>query len=187
MPGQGLAHHAWYHYAGAGPASLLGMVVPIVVLLLLMLLLSAASSSGSRASALLSRRKSRGAGPSAVSRQLHPERRELASDVERDQTARVVSHAVGEGRLSFDEGERRIDAVLRSRHRHELAGLVADLPHGTAQTTDRRPSTRLRLGLLMVAATMVLAAVVVQAVIGLWVLWPLAVVVLGASALLPRR
>jgi hypothetical protein len=112
----------------------------------------------------------------------------LASDLEREETARLVSHAVGEGRLSLEEGGQRIDAVLRSRHRHELMGLVADLPYGVPATTTARPFTSapLRLGLLAVAAAVVLAAVLVQAVAGLWELWPLAVVAVGAPALLPR-
>jgi len=112
----------------------------------------------------------------------------LASDLEREEATRLVSHAVGEGRLSLEEGGRRIDAVLCSRHRHELAGLVADLPSRVPATTARPlTSTPLRPGLLAVSAAVVLTAVLVQAVVGLWELWPLAVVALGTSALLPRR
>ena len=48
------------------------------------------------------------------------------------------SRAVGEGRLSIEEGMQRIDAVLRSRHRHQLGALVADLP--THPSTAPRPS-----------------------------------------------
>jgi hypothetical protein len=112
----------------------------------------------------------------------------LASDLEREKATRLVSHAIGEGRLSLEEGEQRIDAVLRSRHRHEIDRLVADLPSaGPANAVRPFTSRPLRLGLLGVAAAVLLAAVLVQAFVGLWVLWPLAVVAFGASALLPRR
>jgi hypothetical protein len=37
------------------------------------------------------------------------------------------------------------------------------------------------------SAVVVLAAALVQAVAGLWEIWPLAVITLGVSALLPRR
>jgi hypothetical protein len=112
----------------------------------------------------------------------------LSSDRERDEAANLVSQAVGEGRLGIEEGMQRIDAVLRSRHRHEIGSLVADLP-ARASATITRPFTltQLRMGLLVVAAAVIFAAVLVQALVGLWELWPLAVVVLGWSTLLPRR
>jgi hypothetical protein len=112
----------------------------------------------------------------------------LASDRERDEAANLVSQAIGEGRLSIEEGVHRIDAVLRSRHRHEIGGLVADLPT-LASSTINRPFTltRLRVVLLVVAATVTFAAVLVQAFVGLWELWPLALVAVGGSTLLPRR
>jgi hypothetical protein len=112
----------------------------------------------------------------------------LASDLERDQTASLVSQAVAEGRLSIEEGVQRIDAVLRSRHCHELADHVADLPSPVPRTSARLfLSARQRVGFLPVAAAVVLAAVLVQAFAGLWELWPLAVVAVGASTLPVRR
>ena len=60
----------------------------------------------------------------------------LASDAEREATSRVVAHAIGEGRLSLDEGRQRIDAAYGARHRHELAELVGDLP-SVIQSSDR--------------------------------------------------
>ena len=112
----------------------------------------------------------------------------LASDLEREEAAGLVSHAVGEGRLSIEEGGQRIDAVLRARHRHELAGLVADLPlRAPAATARRFAAAPIRFALLAAAAAVVLAAVLLQALAGLWEVWPIAVVAVGASALLPRR
>jgi hypothetical protein len=76
----------------------------------------------------------------------------------------------------------RIDAVLRSRHRHELAVHVADLP-SPAPRTSTRPfiSPHQRVGLVVVAAAVVLAAVLVQALAGLWELWPLAVLTVALA------
>ena len=112
----------------------------------------------------------------------------LASDLEREQTLQTISHAVGEGRLNPDEAERRIEAVLHSRHRHELAGLVADLPQpALPQAGHGGGSSPLRAGFLGLAAVAILAAVIVQAVAGLWELWPVAVAGCGLWAARPRR
>jgi PadR family transcriptional regulator, regulatory protein PadR len=128
------------------------------------------------------------AGPSAGAGdgvQVHPV---LASDLEREQTLQAISHAVGEGRLNLGEAERRIEAVLHSRHRHELAGLVVDLPQPALSEPGKRGgSSPLRLGLLAVAAITILAAVVVQALAGLWELWPTAVAGCGLWAARLRR
>jgi len=114
--------------------------------------------------------------------------RVLASDLERDQTLQTISHAVGEGRLNLDEAEQRIEAVLHSRHRHELAGLVGDLPQpALSEPGNRWDSWPRHLGLLALAAITILAAVVVQAVAGLWEMWPVAVVGSGLWAARPRQ
>jgi hypothetical protein len=127
------------------------------------------------------------AGPSAGAGddvQVHPV---LASDLEREQTLQTISHAVGEGRLSLGEAEGRVEAVLHSRHRHELAGLVGDLPQPVLSAPGKRGDfSPLRLGLLAVAALMILAAVVVQALAG-WELWPVAVAACGLWAARVRR
>jgi PadR family transcriptional regulator, regulatory protein PadR len=108
----------------------------------------------------------------------------LASDREREQTLQTISRAVGEGRLSLGEAERRIEAVLHSRHRHELAILVGDLPPQAA-LSEPGPlggSSAARLGLVALAAMTILAAALVQAVAGLWELWPAAVAGCGLWA-----
>jgi hypothetical protein len=51
-----------------------------------------------------------------------------ASDAEREEYAAVVREAVGDGRLSLEEGEERQAKVLAARFRDELPPLVADLP-----------------------------------------------------------
>ena len=184
----GYANHPWHHYLAAGPASLLELVLPFLVIALFALLVATGRWAAVRARAQLSRRKSRAASLRAVTRRAHAVPPVLASDLERDETASRVSQAVGEGRLSIEEGVQRIDEVLRSRHRHELAVHVADLPSPAPRTTTRPfICTPLRVGFLAVAAAVVLAAVLVQTLVGLWELWPLAVVALGASTLLTRR
>ena len=123
--------------------------------------------------------------PGSPTESRHDAQPVLASDREREETTRIVSQAIGEGRLSVEEGGQRIDSVLRSRHRHELTSLVADLPPAVSASTPVI-SAALRFALLAVAANAVLAAVLVQAVAGLWELWPLRVpVALTASVLLP--
>jgi hypothetical protein len=53
-----------------------------------------------------------------------------ASDADREQTAELLRHAAGEGRLTVDELEERLNLVYETRHHSELAKLTADLvPH----------------------------------------------------------
>jgi DUF1707 SHOCT-like domain len=51
-----------------------------------------------------------------------------ASDAEREEYARAIREAVGEGRLSLDEGDERLARVYGVRYRDELRPLVTDLP-----------------------------------------------------------
>jgi Domain of unknown function (DUF1707) len=51
-----------------------------------------------------------------------------ASDAEREEYARAIREAVGEGRLSLDEGDERLARVYAVRYRDELRPLVSDLP-----------------------------------------------------------
>lgn len=116
----------------------------------------------------------------------------LASDAERDQTLGHISYAVGEGRLTFDEAEHRIGAVLHSRHRHELADLVGDLPHEPRAETKSSPwgapgLPRRHPGLVLAAATLLTLALVVQAATGIWAFWPLAAAAYGFWAADHRR
>jgi hypothetical protein len=52
----------------------------------------------------------------------------LASEADREDTARALSAAIAEGRLSHDEGIERIGNAYTARHQHQLAALTADLP-----------------------------------------------------------
>ena len=183
--------HPLHHYVAQGFPMALGPLLVLVIGLSIgrcVAILSAARRWRSRADAGRIRLKAAAACPGAITKSTHTVPPVLASDMEREEAASLISHAIGEGRLSLEEGGQRIDSVLRSRHRHQLASLVSDLPC-PAPTNPVRPVAyaALRLGLLVIAANVVLAAVLAQAVAGLWELWPLAVVTLGTSALLPRR
>jgi len=191
MPGHpgyypGLYGHGGYHYVPSGAAALLELAAPLLVLSLLFTLLMAGQWVGHQVEARRTRRR--------LAAALRQDARDaalaqpvLASDSERERILERVSQAIGEGRLSFEEGDQRIDAVLCSRHRHELERLVADLPVlAPGPRTALVPSAPLRRRLLAAAAVIVLAALVVQVVVGLWVLWPLAVGSVAAVALLPR-
>jgi hypothetical protein len=57
-----------------------------------------------------------------------PSSRVRASDAEREQYATVVREAVGEGRLTLDEGDERLAAIYAAKYRDELRPLVTDLP-----------------------------------------------------------
>ncbi len=61
-----------------------------------------------------------------------------ASDAEREEFARIVREAVGEGRLDISEGDERLAAIYAARFRDELRPIVTDLPQG--QTRDARTS-----------------------------------------------
>jgi hypothetical protein len=179
------ANHPWHHYWQGGAASVLELVLPFLVIALFALLVAGGRWGANQAKALLVRRKARCASPRAVMLEAHSGPPVLASDRERDEAANLVSQAIGEGRLSIEEGVQRIDAVLCSRHRHEIGSLVADLP--TRALTRPLTFTQPRRGLLVAATAVIFAAVLFQALVGLWELWPLAVVALGGSTLLPRR
>jgi hypothetical protein len=51
-----------------------------------------------------------------------------ASDAEREEVAEQLRTAMGEGRLTLDEGEQRLVAAYAATHRDELPALTADLP-----------------------------------------------------------
>lgn len=54
-----------------------------------------------------------------------------ASDADREHVAEVLRHAAGEGRLTVDELDERIDRAFAARTQGELTALTADLPEAT--------------------------------------------------------
>jgi hypothetical protein len=60
-----------------------------------------------------------------------------ASDADRDRTAERLRRAAGEGRLSVEELEERLQAVYAARTHADLVPLVADVPADAAASPDR--------------------------------------------------
>jgi hypothetical protein len=103
-----------------------------------------------------------------------------ASDAEREQVAHILRTAMGEGRLTLDEGEQRLTAVYQAVYRDDLAQLTADLPENGRYALAELPEakmavTRERRRKAAVVGAVLLAA---MALIGVWaltdahVLWP---------------
>jgi hypothetical protein len=58
-----------------------------------------------------------------------------ASDADREQTAELLRHAAGEGRLTVDELDERLHKAFESRTRRELEALIVDVvPQGAEGT-----------------------------------------------------
>jgi hypothetical protein len=102
-----------------------------------------------------------------------------ASDAEREEYARIVRAAMGEGRLTLEEGEERLAQVYAARYRDELPPFVADLPDTEPQAppgTDRDHPERERR---RAGSRIAVAAAVTAVLVGLWALsgahvfWPL--------------
>jgi hypothetical protein len=170
----------WHHAMWGGPGPSLEMVLPVLVVLLFFLVLAAATaairSGGAR---WREHHATRRTGVSTAEGQPRPV---LASDAEREEATRRISHAVGEGRLDLEEAERRVEAVLRSRHRHELYELIGDVPPLGGSSQDGRRGVVSRRLVLVAATAMLVAAAIVQTVTGVWELWPLAAAALGLWA-----
>jgi hypothetical protein len=98
-----------------------------------------------------------------------------ASDPEREEYAKLVRDAVGEGRLSLGEGDERLAQVYAARFVDELAPLVADLPRPQPPAT-RHPYHPYQRGLVgrHLGAVVFVSAIL----IGIWALsgahffWP---------------
>jgi hypothetical protein len=61
-----------------------------------------------------------------------------ASDAEREEFARIVREATGDGRLTLEEGDERMSQVYAAKFRDELLPLVADLPSADQLEPARR-------------------------------------------------
>ena len=198
MPSGHFEHYAMYSHSHIAPwIGPIALVAPLLVLAVLSVVVTGGQWAGRWCDARRSRSRAvaspagptRGDGAGRMARAgdaVHGAA-VLASDLDRDRTVDRLSEAVGDGRLSFEEGTARIDVALRSRHLRELAGLVADLP--ALQTASNVPAPHAVHGRALVggATLVVLAAFTVQITTGLWALWPLAVASVAAAALLSRR
>jgi hypothetical protein len=103
-----------------------------------------------------------------------------ASDAEREQVAYILRTAMGEGRLTLDEGEQRLTAVYQAVYQDDLARLTADLPENGRYALADLPEAKMavvrhrRRKVALVGAVMLVA----MTLVGVWVmsgahvLWP---------------
>lgn len=95
-----------------------------------------------------------------------------ASDPEREEYAKLVREAVGEGRLTLGEGDERLAQVYAARFVDELAPLVGDLPR-PQPPAPRRPYQRGLLGRHVTGIVFVSAILVgIWALTGAHFFWP---------------
>src|SRR4051795_3863137 len=66
-----------------------------------------------------------------------------ASDAEREQVAHILRTAMGEGRLTLDEGEERLTAVYQAVYQDDLEQLTADLPGNGRHALADLPEARM--------------------------------------------
>lgn len=100
------------------------------------------------------------------------------SDGEREQVARILRAAAGEGLLTLSEADDRLAALYASRWRSELAPLTADLPDGGRRLLENTAEARhaARNGLRRHALT---GAVIAAVLVGVWIVsdaeffWPI--------------
>jgi hypothetical protein len=90
----------------------------------------------------------------------------LVSEAERERAGDAIARAMGDARLSLEEGLERIEQLWEVRSRRQLAALVGDLPD--------QPATRRSRSGLVGAFTLTFLAALVQGIVGIWELWPVA-------------
>ena len=88
------------------------------------------------------------------------------SDAERDEVVQQLSRHTGDGRLTIDEFEERVEQVYASKTRRELDATLRGLPR-PAVRVPRRVDVADRLRPLAGVAVLVLAVLA----IGPWILW----------------
>jgi hypothetical protein len=103
-----------------------------------------------------------------------------ASDAEREQVAHILRTAMGEGRLTLDEGEQRLTAVYRAVYQDDLTQLTADLPENGRRALAELPEAKRAVARhrRRKAAIIAAAALVATTLVGAWALsgahflWP---------------
>ena len=113
------------------------------------------------------------------------------SDAEREEVVTILRAAMGEGRLSLDEGEERIATAYATKYRDELGPLTTDLPNGGHEAVRRTPEGKAQFAAMArwhLARRAVFVAFVGVILISIWAasgggfFWPaipLAFLVLG--------
>jgi DUF1707 SHOCT-like domain len=105
----------------------------------------------------------------------HPVR---ASDAEREEVARVVQAAGGDGRLTLAETEERLAGIYDARFRHELRQYTADLPVDRPRPTGRWPARprgplAVHAAIAVVLATLLIVRWIASGVPYFWPAFPL--------------
>ena len=97
-----------------------------------------------------------------------------ASDADRERVADRLRAAAGEGRLSADELEERLEAAFGARTEADLAPLTADLPAPRPEAARRSPRRRRRVrpdfGAYVCVSVMLVA---IWALTGTGYFWPI--------------
>jgi hypothetical protein len=98
-----------------------------------------------------------------------------ASDAEREEVARIVQAAGGDGRLTLAETEERLAGVYNARFRHELKQFTEDLPAPAPAPPRPWPTGPLAVhaAIVIVLATVLIARWVVSGVPYFWPAFPL--------------
>jgi hypothetical protein len=96
-----------------------------------------------------------------------------ASDADRERIAERLRTATGEGRLSADELEGRIEAALGARTYAELNALVADLPEQAPRTAPRRSSRQRELRPFLAVSILLVAIWALTGAGYFWPVWPI--------------
>ena len=96
-----------------------------------------------------------------------------ASDADRDRVAERLRSAAGEGRLSSDELEERLEAAFAARTDAELAPLTADLPAPPAHVRVGRGRWRPDLGPYVGVSVMLVAIWALTGMGYFWPIWPI--------------
>jgi len=94
-----------------------------------------------------------------------------ASDADRERVTERLRTAAGEGRLSADELEERLDRAFRARTEAELAPLTADLPAPPA--ARRRRPLRPDFGPYVGVSVMLIAIWALTGMGYFWPIWPI--------------
>ena len=100
----------------------------------------------------------------------------LASDADRERVAERLRTAAGEGRLSADELEGRLEAAFSARTEAELEPIVADLPEPVQERPRPRPHRRRRpdFGPFVFVSLMFVGIWALSGMGYFWPIWPIA-------------
>ena len=95
------------------------------------------------------------------------------SDADRERVAERLRTAAGEGRLTADELEERLERAFGARTAGELEPLTADLPAPRARVSRRSFTTRPDFGPYVGVSVMLIAIWALTGMGYFWPVWPI--------------